>query len=105
MYECACSRWITGSAMRADLFLCDPHRIIITGPTTLHGRTLDSRDHPVRMRSSRRRWPRKGRAASLEIETVERGYAEPDGTAAGSRSACGAEGDVMGEWGNGGVGD
>ena len=32
------------SAMRADLFLCDPHRIIITGKTPLRGRTLDSRD-------------------------------------------------------------
>src|SRR5687768_18411919 len=32
------------SAMRADLFLCDPHRIIVTGPTKLRGRVLDSRD-------------------------------------------------------------
>ena len=26
------------SAMRADLFLCDPHRIIVSGPTKLRGR-------------------------------------------------------------------
>ena len=32
------------SAMRADLFLCDPHRIIVSGPTPLRGRGLDSRD-------------------------------------------------------------
>ena len=32
------------SAMRADLFLCDPHRIIVSGPTKLRGRMLDSRD-------------------------------------------------------------
>src|SRR5204862_6737842 len=32
------------SGMRADLFLCDPHRIIVTGPCRLHGRPLDSRD-------------------------------------------------------------
>ena len=32
------------SAMRADLFLCDPHRIIVSGPTKLRGRHLDSRD-------------------------------------------------------------
>ena len=32
------------SGMRADLFLCDPHRIIVSGPTQLRGRSLDSRD-------------------------------------------------------------
>ena len=32
------------SGMRADLFLCDPHRIIVTGPRRLRGRPLDSRD-------------------------------------------------------------
>ncbi|MCL6504098.1 MAG: hypothetical protein K6T86_15550, partial [Pirellulales bacterium] len=32
------------SGMRADLFLCDPHRIIVSGPSALRGRMLDSRD-------------------------------------------------------------
>src|SRR4029079_19019672 len=32
------------SAMRADLFLCDPPRIIVSGPSRLRGRSLDSRD-------------------------------------------------------------
>src|SRR5438445_11750432 len=32
------------SGMSADLFLCDPHRIIVTGPRRLRGRQLDSRD-------------------------------------------------------------
>ena len=32
------------SGMGADLFLCDPHRIIVTGPRRLRGRTLDTRD-------------------------------------------------------------
>ena len=44
------------SAMRADLFLCDPHRIIVSGPTKLKGRSLDSREGPPhnreRLRSS-----------------------------------------------------
>jgi UDP-N-acetylglucosamine 1-carboxyvinyltransferase len=31
------------SAMSADLFLCDPHRIIVTGPRRLRGRPLDRR--------------------------------------------------------------
>ena len=32
------------SGMRADLFLCDPHRIVVSGPNKLRGRALDSRD-------------------------------------------------------------
>ena len=32
------------SGMGADLFLCDPHRIIVTGPRKLRGKSLDSRD-------------------------------------------------------------
>ena len=32
------------SGMGADLFLCDPHRIIVTGPRQLRGKPLDSRD-------------------------------------------------------------
>ncbi len=36
------------SGMSADLFLCDPHRIIVTGPNKLRGRPLDSRDLAVR---------------------------------------------------------
>src|SRR5436190_1379774 len=32
------------SSMSADLFLCDPHRIIVSGPRRLRGRPLDSRD-------------------------------------------------------------
>src|SRR5688500_19851980 len=32
------------SAIRADLFLCDPHRMIVSGPKKLRGRMLDARD-------------------------------------------------------------
>ncbi len=32
------------SGMGADLFLCDPHRIIVNGPRRLRGKSLDSRD-------------------------------------------------------------
>jgi UDP-N-acetylglucosamine 1-carboxyvinyltransferase len=63
------------SAMRADLFLCDPHRIIVTGPTPLHGRTLDSRDIRSGMALIAAALAAKGQSTVLEIETVERGYA------------------------------
>ena len=63
------------SAMRGDLFLCDPHRIIVDGPSTLRGRTLDSRDIRSGMALIAAALSAKGVSTVLEIETVERGYA------------------------------
>lgn len=63
------------SAMHADLFLCDPHRIIITGKTQLRGRTLDSRDIRSGMALVAAALAAEGQSRVLEIETVERGYA------------------------------
>jgi UDP-N-acetylglucosamine 1-carboxyvinyltransferase len=63
------------SAMRADLFLCDPHRIIVNGPTPLRGRTLDSRDIRSGMALIAAALAAEGVSTILEIETVERGYA------------------------------
>jgi len=63
------------SAMHADLFLCDPHRIIITGKTQLRGRTLDSRDIRSGMALVAAALAADGQSRVLEIETVERGYA------------------------------
>jgi UDP-N-acetylglucosamine 1-carboxyvinyltransferase len=63
------------SSMRADLFLCDPHRIIVTGPTRLRGRVLDSRDIRSGMALVAAALAAEGQSTVLEIETVERGYA------------------------------
>ena len=63
------------SAMRADLFLCDPHRIIVTGPSKLRGRTLDSRDIRSGMALIAAALAADGTSTVLEVETVERGYA------------------------------
>jgi UDP-N-acetylglucosamine 1-carboxyvinyltransferase len=63
------------SAMRADLFLCDPHRIIVTGPTPLRGRRLDSRDIRSGMALVAAALAAEGESTVVEIETVERGYA------------------------------
>ena len=62
------------SGMRADLFLCDPHRIIVTGPTTLRARTLDSRDIRSGMALIAAALAADGESTVLAIETVERGY-------------------------------
>jgi UDP-N-acetylglucosamine 1-carboxyvinyltransferase len=63
------------SAMRADLFLCDPHRIIVTGPTQLRGRHLDSRDLRSGMALIAAALAAEGESRVTPLETVERGYA------------------------------
>jgi UDP-N-acetylglucosamine 1-carboxyvinyltransferase len=64
------------SSMRGDLFLCDPHRIIVNGPTRLRGRTLDSRDIRSGMALIAAALAADGPSTVLEIETVERGYGD-----------------------------
>ena len=63
------------SAMRADLFLCDPHRIIVNGPTQLRGRALDSRDLRSGMALIAAALAAEGESRVTPLETVERGYA------------------------------
>jgi len=62
--------------MGADLFLCDSHRIIVTGASNLKGRTLDSRDIRSGMALIGAALAAEGESKILEIETVERGYAD-----------------------------
>ena len=63
------------SAMRADLFLCDPHRIIVSGPTRLRGRLLDARDLRSGMALIAAALAAEGESRVTPLETVERGYA------------------------------
>lgn len=63
------------SAMSADLFLCDPHRIIVTGPRRLRGRSLDSRDLRSGMALIAAGLAAEGQSRLAPLETVERGYA------------------------------
>jgi UDP-N-acetylglucosamine 1-carboxyvinyltransferase len=62
------------SGMSADLFLCDPHRIIITGPRRLRGRPLDSRDLRSGMALIAAGLAAEGQSHLSPLETVERGY-------------------------------
>lgn len=64
------------SGMRADLFLCDPHRIIATGPRQLRGRPLDSRDLRSGMALIAAALAADGESRLSPLETVERGYAQ-----------------------------
>ena len=63
------------SGMRADLFLCDPHRIIVSGPTKLCGKSLDSRDLRSGMALIAAALAAEGESRVGPLETVERGYA------------------------------
>jgi UDP-N-acetylglucosamine 1-carboxyvinyltransferase len=62
------------SGMSADLFLCDSHRIIVTGPRRLHGRSLDSRDLRSGMALIAAALAADGESEVSPLETVERGY-------------------------------
>ena len=63
------------SGMGADLFLCDPHRIIVTGgEKRLKGRPLDSRDLRSGMALIAAGLAGEGVSRVSPLETVERGY-------------------------------
>lgn len=62
------------SGMGADLFLCDPHRIIVTGPKKLRGKSLDSRDIRSGMALIAAALAAEGESRVEPLETVERGY-------------------------------
>jgi UDP-N-acetylglucosamine 1-carboxyvinyltransferase len=63
------------SGMGADLFLCDPHRIIVTGKKKLRGRVLDTRDIRSGMALIAAGLAADGESLVGPLETVERGYA------------------------------
>ena len=63
------------SGMSADLFLCDHHRIIATGPRRLKGRPLDSRDLRSGMALIAAALAAEGESRLTPLETVERGFA------------------------------
>ena len=74
MYELRLFELEQLSGMSADLFLCDPHRIIVTGPRKLRGRPLDSRDLRSGMALIAAGLAADGQSRLSPLETVERGY-------------------------------
>ena len=64
------------SGMSGDLFLCDPHRLIVTGPRRLRGRPLDSRDLRSGMALIAAALAADGQSRLAPLETVERGYGQ-----------------------------
>lgn len=74
MYELRLFALEQMSGMGADLFLCDPHRIIVTGPRKLRGKSLDSRDIRSGMALIAAALIADGTSRVEPLETVERGY-------------------------------
>ena len=62
------------SGMGADLFLCDPHRMIVNGPRRLSGCNLDTRDLRSGMALIAAALGAEGVSRVGPLETVERGY-------------------------------
>ena len=62
--------------MGADMFLCDPHRVIVTGPTKLRGRDLDARDIRSGMALIAAALAASGESRITPLETVQRGYSD-----------------------------
>ena len=63
------------SGMHADIFLCDSHRMVVTGRTPLRGRRLDTRDLRSGMALIAAALAADGESVVGPLETVERGYA------------------------------
>lgn len=63
------------SGMGANLFICDPHRMIVDGPTRLKGRDLDTRDLRSGMALIAAALAADGISRVRPLEKVERGYA------------------------------
>ena len=74
MYELRLFALDQMAGMRADFFLCDPHRIIVAGPSRLRGRMLDSRDLRSGMSLIAAALAADGESRVSPLETVERGY-------------------------------
>ncbi len=74
MYELRLFALEQMSGMAADFFLCDPHRIIVTGPRKLRGRPLDSRDLRSGMALIAAALAAEGESRLSPLEMVERGY-------------------------------
>ena len=82
MYELRLFALEQMSGMGADLFLCDPHRIIVTGPRRLRGKSLDSRDIRSGMALIAAALAADGQSRVEPLETVERGYSRAGRAAA-----------------------
>lgn len=61
-------------AMGARIVLCDPHRVLVSGPSTLHGATVESPDIRAGMAVLLAAMAARGRSVINNAGQIERGY-------------------------------
>jgi UDP-N-acetylglucosamine 1-carboxyvinyltransferase len=66
------------SAMGARIVICDPHRAVVVGPTTLHGSVVESPDIRAGMAILIAALGAEGRSEIHNIKQIERGYESID---------------------------
>lgn len=64
--------------MGADIIMCDPHRVVVNGPTPLHGRRLTSPDLRAGIAMIIAGLIAEGRTVIDNIYQIERGYEQID---------------------------
>lgn len=62
--------------MGANITICDPHRVLVTGPTPLRGKTLGTPDIRAGMALVLAALCAKGESVIHRVELIERGYEE-----------------------------
>lgn len=65
------------NTMGANIIMCDPHRVIVSGPTDLHGKKLESPDLRAGMALVLAGLVAKGKTTIDNIYQIERGYQNP----------------------------
>jgi UDP-N-acetylglucosamine 1-carboxyvinyltransferase len=63
-------------AMGANITLCDPHRVLVSGPTQLRGKVVDSPDIRAGMALVCAALCAEGESVINNAEVIERGYEE-----------------------------
>ena len=67
--------WVDGLIrMGARIILCDPHRVVVTGPARLHGATLSSPDIRAGMALVIAALAAEGESVIHNVQQIERGY-------------------------------
>ncbi|MCB9734598.1 MAG: UDP-N-acetylglucosamine 1-carboxyvinyltransferase [Deltaproteobacteria bacterium] len=65
-------------AMGAGIILCDPHRIVVVGPSQLYGTTLESPDVRAGMALLIASLAAKGKSTIYNVRQIDRGYMRID---------------------------
>jgi len=61
-------------AMGAQIILCDPHRVVVSGASQLHGANLDSPDIRAGMSMLMAAAAAKGKSRIYNVRQIDRGY-------------------------------